>query len=183
MVGMTDEDKTMTELGFKRLTPENWLQVDPIIEMFGWSELGEEWVALTMKPQLSDVVPSEIHKLYEAARAAMCYGFYFYPLYTLATEQLFRVAEAAVTARCLQLGAPAKVRTFNDQIDFLQARLSATVFDAGQWHSMRRLRNEASHPERQNIVSPGMAIPAVEGLARLISQLFDNASQPAQRSS
>jgi len=32
--------------------------------------------------------------MYEAARASMCYGYFFYPLYTLATQQLFRVAEA-----------------------------------------------------------------------------------------
>jgi hypothetical protein len=167
----------MTELGFKRLTPENWLQIDPIIEMLGWSEFGEDWLALTMKPRLSERVPSAIYKLYEAARAAMCYGFYFYPLHTLATEQLLRVAEAAATERCTQLNAPASVRTFNDKIGFLETTLSPALFDAARWHGLRRLRNEASHPRQQNILSPGMAIPAVEGLALLLNQLFDSSAQ------
>lgn len=61
----------MTELGFKRLTPENWLQVDPIIEMLGASAYAEDWIALIMKPQLSDTLPPEIRKLYEAARAVL----------------------------------------------------------------------------------------------------------------
>jgi hypothetical protein len=171
------EDGRMIELGFKRLTPENWLQIDPIIDMLGWSEYGEEWLAMTMKPQLSERVPSAIHKLYEAARAAMCYGFYFYPLYTLATEQLLRVGEAAIAERCAQLNAPASVRTFNERIHFLESALPPVLFDSARWHGLRRLRNEASHPKQQTILSPGMAIPAVEGLALLLNQLFESSAQ------
>ena len=169
----------MADMGFRRLTPENWLQDDPIIEMFGWSAFAEDWIAEIMKPELSDAVPHELHKLFEVARAAMCYGFKFYPLYTLATEQLLRVAEAAVTERCAQLNAPAGVSTFNTRIDFLGTKLSPAIFDGARWHSLRRLRNEASHPERQNILPPGMAIPAVEGLALLMNQLFAPDSQAA----
>ena len=38
-------------------------------------------------------------------RGAMVYGYFLYPLYVLGAEQLFRVAEAAVTLKCEQMGA------------------------------------------------------------------------------
>jgi hypothetical protein len=49
---------------------------------------------------------------------------------------------------------------------------SAMSFD---WHSVRRLRNEASHPNRQTIVTPGMAVPVVEASANALTKLFEAA--------
>lgn len=42
-------------------------------------------------------VPKDIQVLFEVAKEAMVYGYYLYPLYNLATEQLYRVTEEAVT--------------------------------------------------------------------------------------
>lgn len=50
----------------------------------------------------------------------MVYGYFFYPLYTLASEQLFRVAEAVVTHKCHELGAsPKKMNTFEKKVQYL----------------------------------------------------------------
>ena len=67
---------------------------------------GQEWLSLFLDPTLSKSVPENVRALFEVARRSSAYGYFFYPLYTLACEQLFRIAEAAVSevqnARCIQ---------------------------------------------------------------------------------
>lgn len=128
-------------------------------------------LAHVLSPQLSERVPTDIAKLFEVARGAMCYAYFFYPLWTLAAEQLFRVAEAAVSLRCKGLGAGRGVSTFERKIRFLQDRLplSSPPVD---WNAIRFLRNEASHPQQQTIISPGMAVPLVEAVALALNHLF-----------
>jgi hypothetical protein len=161
----------LTDLGIKQVTGENWLEIDPTNGMFGWCPEPADLIAHIMSPQLAATIPKEIRTLFEVARGAMCYGFLFYPLWTLAAEQLFRVGEAAISHRCEQLQAPNKVRTFEDKIDFLkqEGAISADGFD---WHTLRRFRNRASHPRDQTIVSPAMACLSVEGLVPAINALL-----------
>lgn len=107
----------MTDLPFKRLSLENCLERDPVLGLFATID-GEggarpvsdtELLELILAPKLASAVPSDVLGVYEAARASMCYGYFFYPLYTFATQQLFRVAEAAVMHRCRVSEAPAGV--------------------------------------------------------------------------
>ena len=133
----------MSDLGFKRLTPETWLEPDPTNGAFGGFPPAEEILGHILEPKLSEKVPNEIRQLFEVARGAMCYGYVFYPLWTLATEQLFRVVEAATSE---------------------SGRIN--------WHAVRFLRNEASHPEQQTLVPAAMALPVVQGTARALNQLF-----------
>jgi hypothetical protein len=44
-------------------------------------------------------VPEPIRELFDVARGAMIYGWFFYPLFRLGEDQLHRVVEAAVVAR------------------------------------------------------------------------------------
>src|SRR5919202_1342535 len=96
-------------IGIKILTTENWLQPDPTSTIFAQVSSsdgsvspmsGNDWVALFLKPSLVEAVPEDVRKLFEVARGALAYGYFFYPLYTLAGEQLFRVAECSVSAKC-----------------------------------------------------------------------------------
>lgn len=111
----------MTNLGFKKLTVDNWLEPDKVSSSFvGISTVdgqvhtisGNEWVSCILKPNLIEAVPTEIRALFEVARSALAYGYFFYPLYTLAGEQLFRVAETAVNLKCKEMGAPRSKDTF-----------------------------------------------------------------------
>src|SRR2546423_7399041 len=104
-------------LGIKALTIENWLQPDPTSTIFvqlshsdgSVSPMsGEDWAAQFLTPSLAATVPEELRKLFEVARGAMAYGYFFYPLYALAGEQLYRVAEAAVSEKYTRLGATKK---------------------------------------------------------------------------
>ena len=101
----------MSEFGFKELSFDNWKQVDPIMSHFvSIDESGRshqvhdiDWMKEILKPKISKFVPDEIRSLFEVARGSIVYGYYFYPLFTLSAEQLFRVAETAITYKCKEL--------------------------------------------------------------------------------
>lgn len=101
----------------KSLTKENWLEADPSILIFSKLNLKtgqsssisqEEWAERVLRHKLSKDVPEEIVALFEVATGAMLYGYFFTPLYTLGLQQVFRVAEAAITAKCEQVVMSAK---------------------------------------------------------------------------
>jgi hypothetical protein len=163
----------MSKLPFKEIDAHNWLNPDPVVLHFRGMEHATDYVRTVLAPRLSTNVPEDVRKLFEVARAAVLYGYLFYPLYTLGMEQLFRVGEAAVACKCEQLGIPKDKKKFSDRIDWLTER---GVFDRGEfsrWHTLRRLRNAASHPERQPIDTPGSVIGFLDAVAEDINALFD----------
>jgi hypothetical protein len=162
----------MADLAMKAISHQNWCEPDPTNGIFGWSPNTEALLAELLRPKLSEQVPIEIARLFETARGAMCYAWFFYPLWTLAAEQFFRVAEAAVRFRCNGLEATGAVSTFEKRIQFLEDRLPSAAASI-DWNAVRLLRNQASHPQQQTIISPGMAIPVVETLANALNQLFE----------
>ena len=166
--------------GIKTLTTENWLQPDPTSTIFvrlshadgSVSPMsGEDWVAQFLAPSLDDNVPEEVRRLFEVARGALAYGYFFYPLYTLAGEQLYRVAEAAVTEKCALLGAPKKA-SFQDKIKFLVDKNVIPNEEFIRWDAFRQLRNMSSHPRRQNILPPGIVATTLHLVAERINALF-----------
>jgi len=164
----------MSKLPFKEIDAQNWLTPDPVVLHFGGMERITDYVEAVLAPRLSRNVPDDIQKLFEVARGAVLYGYLFYPLYTLGMEQLFRVGETAVASKSDQLGVPKDKKTFSDRIDWLAER---GVFDRGEfsaWHTLRRLRNSASHPDNQSIVTPGSAIGILGAVAEDINTLFDD---------
>ncbi len=172
----------MGEFGFKNITSENWLQPDPVLKAFAkLTPQGTEQITADdllediFKPQLNDQVPEEIKALFEVARGAMCYGYFFYPLYTLTVEQLFRVAETAVTIKCKDLSAPASVKSFAQKVDFLILKSIIPVGEKLRWEGIRGLRNISSHPKQQSITPPGNAIHQLHLMSAIINRLFDSA--------
>lgn len=174
----------METLGFKNLTIENWLQPDDVVLLFKRLSpsdkavhdiSGEEWTTELLVPKLIPEVPQEIRKLFEVARGAMIYGFFFYPLYALGVEQLARIAEAALTFKCQQIKAPNSISSFKEKIGFLCEKKIITEAEKESWDGMRKFRNESSHPKDQNILPPGMAIKILFDIARRINDLYSNA--------
>lgn len=170
----------MTAPNFKQLTKVNWLQRDPVLDRFvvidpdmSSRQLSpEDWLDEVLNAQLGANVPDEIHRLYEVARGAFAYGYCFYPLCALAMEQLYRVAEAAITHKCQQIGTLASRSDFKGRIDWLK---SNNIFDekqAEQWHRIRGGRNAASHLEDQMIVTPDWAKQTFVILTKEINALF-----------
>lgn len=75
--------------GMKKLALHNWREPDVPKFFPGLTE--DVWVDETMKPQLVAAVPEDVVRLFEIARGSILYGWLFYPLLTLASEQLHRV--------------------------------------------------------------------------------------------
>jgi hypothetical protein len=170
----------MGEFGFKKITLENWLEPDEVLKAFVKITLsGVEPVTSNdllddiLQPQLDEAIPREVKALFEVARGAMCYGYFFYPLYTLAYEQLFRVAETAVSLKCKALGAPNKVKKFSQKVNYLIEKSVIPENEKLRWEGIRGLRNGASHPESQSIVTPGDALSTLRRMAMTINKLFN----------
>ncbi len=174
----------------KKLTPENWLEPEPIMSLFmqmgpggsSRSMSGEDWLKLIISPTLDEPVPREVKDLFETVRGALAYGYFFYPLYALGMGQLFRVAEAAVTHKCKAMGIPAGVKRFHDRIEWLISRGVIAEQEKGKWDAIRGLRNIESHPERQTLLTPGPVIEMFMRMAEDISDLFRTREHPQARS-
>ncbi|WP_162909183.1 hypothetical protein [Aggregatilinea lenta] len=167
----------MEELGFKHLTADNWLQIDAVTKLFvrgtnGASIKGEEWLESILQPQLIDPVPHEIERLFEVARGALAYGYFFYPMYTLGLEQLYRVAESAVAYKYKHCDTSKKERTFKKRIGWLTEQGYILECDFGFWEDLRHARNSSSHPDRQSIIMPFSAIKLSARIAEKINALF-----------
>ena len=173
-------DKNRRERLFKKLTPENWCQhdatADHIIQFKDGvtSKLnGDDWATAILEPELSATVPDDVQGLFEVGQGLLCYGCFFYPLYTLGSEQMYRVLEAAIRHKCSALGSPASTKNFAGKLRWLGERGVLSEFRLEQWHAARRLRNMSSHADRQSLYDPTMAVTNVTLVAELINELFE----------
>ena len=103
MTSMDNDYPKDRPFGFKMLTVENWTKPDPIMESFvkllpnGETQPldGDDYLRSILEPKLQESVPREVRALFEVTRGGMAYGFYFYPLYALASEQLMQTSADA----------------------------------------------------------------------------------------
>jgi hypothetical protein len=170
----------MGNLGFKEITIHNWLQPDEVLSYFKKSRTngtmepvtGEDYLQSALAPKLLPVVPEDIHELFKVVRGAIVYGYFFYPLYTLAAEQLFRVAEAALAYKCERMGVPKSRRSFDKRIRWLVEIGFISNEEADMWDKISYYRNAASHPKTQKILGPQDALIILGIMAEQINSLF-----------
>lgn len=176
----------MTDLQFKRLKVENWQEPDPTLSIFRRLSLrdgstqtisGDDWAGRILIVELNERAPLEVRRLFAVARGALVYGFFFYPLYTLGAEQLFRVADVAVGYKCQELGmssTKAHRLHFEERVAHLVKEGIITPSARHGWDALRQLRNVATHPRDQHIFSSGDAIGQLRRIAADIDKLFSN---------
>lgn len=157
--------------GVKEITLENWNQPDLVYDIEEYNIYLKEILNL----KLDSYVPVNIRELFEAARGAMVYGYYYYPLYTLADDQMYRVGERAVKEKIklVQVDEPVKMSFYNS-IKYLHANGFLDERSFSKWNSLRSLRNFSSHPERFVLMPPAAIIEYAKGLASEINKLFNN---------
>ena len=173
----------MTAAEFKALTSDNLLEPDPLSTAFAnvcdgtTDELRamnrDEFLSYIFEPRVSDVVPTDIRSLFEAGRAAMCYGYFFYPLFMLGVERACSAGEAAVHYRARQLGAKSRA-TFAEHVDFLVGKDAVSREELVRWDAIRSMRNQAVHPKFQQVMPPGPCVALVPTIADAINRLFDS---------
>jgi hypothetical protein len=173
-------------LNFKTLTEENWTEPDPVLRHFvavsrrdGTVKrlAGDDWAGHFLSIHLAEDVPHEVQELFDVAKGVCIYGWFFYPLYHLGEEQLFRVADTAVAAKCKQMGGPDLETSFGRRLDWLKARAVLSANERRWWDSIRQLRNLASHPDFQSIHPPGSVLRMFRDVGQRIDELFLPAAQ------
>lgn len=173
---MADDE---THFGFKRLSVGNWLTPDDAAVYQVRDP--QAWIDAVYDAKLITAVPEEIKALTEVARGALVYGYLFYPLITLGTDQVFRVLEAAVRIKCEQLKISTETVKPNGQSSPVPyATLIRTLSDRGvipaadmqRWLAGKDLRNMSSHPSRQWIINPGQALTMLRTTVEEINGLF-----------
>jgi hypothetical protein len=173
--------------GFKQIGINNWQEPDLPSTFFGY--LPDSWVEAHLKPQLDSKVPAELAALFEVARGAMIYSWYFYPLATLGTEQCSRVLEAGVRIRCQTLdisvtkrdkeGKPKRNKwgeeiytTYYDNLAELKKHGAIPPNRDIVWDAARAFRNLVSHPDKQMILPPGMTWQMLQTTSDRLNELF-----------
>jgi hypothetical protein len=167
-------------LRFKRLTIENWAEPDPVNAHFARLSpvvgpvpmTGDAWARAFLAVELSPGVPDEIRDLFEAARGAMLYGWFFYPLFRLAEEQVYRVLEAAARTRYREFAGAKAQPSFHEAVSWLTRRGAIAPADEVRWRAVRELRNDASHPKYQSVMPPGAVLATLQAAAHDINELF-----------
>ena len=168
------------QYGFKRVSPANLLKEDNH-PSYPSGPSREQWVQACLKPQLESTVPEEIAFLFEVARGSMAYGRFFLPLASLATEQTYRVLEAAARYRCKQLCLlkPKRAKTkalpdisFSEVVAALQKAGRIPQSDLDAWKTMPFSRNRCSHPASQTILSRRDAAALLAYHCDLLNRLF-----------
>jgi hypothetical protein len=159
--------------GFKEITTDNWLAPDEIWRHF-LGVTSQSWIERNLEPTLNETVPMDVRKLFEVARGALIYGYFFYPLCTLANEQLYRIMEAAVTHKCKGMGAPKSLEKFYEKVEWLITKGVIPLQEKGWWNAVRDLRNMTSHPERQMIAPPGGGLTMVVDKLRSLFRAAPN---------
>lgn len=125
-----------------------------------------------MKIELVSSVPIELRRQFESARGAMLYGCFFYPLFALGADQLLRVAESAVTHKCLIRTLAKKNTRYEIKLQKLKDDKCLTVTEYSEWEILRRLRNEYSHSKIQTVFPPFEAISILKNITDKINLLF-----------
>lgn len=111
----------------------------------------------------------------------MIYGWFYYPLLTVGAEQCYRIVESAVRIKCEEIGIETrKLAPNGDQRPVSFSRLQKALFskkilderELDRWNALRDLRNMASHPDSQSIMTPGMAMDILHISAAQVNSLF-----------
>jgi hypothetical protein len=173
------ESRGVNPHGFKQITIANWKRRDPILRSFVKIEpdgkqvpvSGDEWASALLSISLTDQVPEPLQALFKVACGALIYGYFFYPLYALGLEQVYRAADAALAYKCGTMDLPNRL-TFSERIAWLTDRKVLSSKDSDDWDNIRKFRNIASHPERPMILPPGDAITLVRWVSKQINHLF-----------
>jgi hypothetical protein len=170
--------------GIKILDPTNF--VEPSAASLSFSE----WGLSTTGPQpatddevtrrvawFTDVtvhedVPEEIWQLFEVAKGAMVYGIFFYPLYTLGMEQLFRVFEYVIRSKFETIRPSNSASSLKAMTQWLIKHGHLPGPHPERWFAAYELRNVASHPKMQTLFLPAEAVRTLKDMKSLIEHFY-----------
>lgn len=164
----------------KILDETNFLEIDSRMEgqtVYGLGPMShppEAWTRLFTSVRLDNGIPAEICEMFDRSRGAMCYGTYYYPLYTLGMEESFRLMESALRHAYAAVSANAEDTSMNfaDLIKWAAKAGLLSESERHRWTACRYLRNSASHKKKESVYSPVMALSHLDSSKELLEALF-----------
>lgn len=163
----------------KRITTQNWLEPDKTGPVAGMDS--RAWRDTFLSIRLERNVPEDVAALYETARASVIYGLFYAPLVTLGVEHCYRVLEAGLRARCVQLGLPVSVQdrqggnhalSFSHNLRQLEEQGLVSTEDALLWKQAGELKAWLALPGHGDAVARDHALTALTRVATLLNALF-----------
>jgi hypothetical protein len=174
---MSDQPNPEAEYGFKIPDASNVLEPDPLSKAFstldehGTRSFVPEDILRALAPaRLESHVPHEVRRAFRVALGSLPYAYWYYPLYTMGSQQLLRVADYALDqfARTAGMERPYSMA---DRIQKLSSSGLLSESDASRWQLIRRLRNMVTHPTFQEIWSLRQACDVADSVAEAINAL------------
>ena len=165
------------------LTFENHLQIDE--RMNGWSPQGlvigmqnsfpvHGYAMIPLSYELNKQVPEEIQEMYNRTKSVMSYGIYYYPIFTFADEELFRIQEAAISTYLRKNeNCPSGIRNgpYAQKVKWIKESQIVIKDIANRLDAGRRLRNMVSHKSKENLLHPNQAITML-AMTKVVIEAF-----------
>jgi hypothetical protein len=174
--------------GIERLSYENVLTPETGALMFipggGLTTLGpeipsaevvRERIEMFTSQALPTTVTETVWRMFEFAKGAMCYGLWFYPLFTLGDDHLSRLFEWMVRDRYEALSKKKGVN-LEAMVDWLIKHKDFPDDMAVRWRAMYRMRNLVSHPEIQHLTDPHAALRHLHAMRNLVVHFYVDGS-------
>jgi len=164
---------------FKDVSAENWLEPDPLMAVMVnrdrrdgsiSSVIGTDWIRFVNDLPVSPSVPQEVHTAFMFATGAIGYAYFYYPIFTIVSQQVLRVADFAVDKLFERLGLK-PILSFERRLATLRQQGLLTEAQANRWGGIRHLRNKATHPAWQQNWGLAMSLDMIRIVAEAISDL------------
>lgn len=138
----------------------------------------EKWVESILSISLSNKVPTDLCEIFERSQAAIVYGCYHYPLFTLGFEELLRYYESLLKFKLGVDGKNEKGKplSFADLIKRAVENKLITDTDQLSWDAARKLRNLTTHKNKTILIDPSIALRALEDARRNTEFLISSIS-------
>lgn len=165
---------------FKEITTENWLDPDPLYMHLVKRDRrdgaihpidGRDWIELVNAIHFDDRVPEDVREAFWFTVGAVGYSYFYWPLLTLVAQQALRVADFAVDRLFDALSLQPKPQSFARRLARLHKLGHLDATDYGRWESLRKLRNDSTHPGFQQNWGHSMSLEIVRTVADSIEGL------------
>lgn len=146
------------------LTPDRRMSVWSFVGLGASNQSVDDYVRAFLSIKLPTDASEDLLEVFDRVRAVMVYGCYYYPLFSLGVEELYRYHEALIRTA---LGSAAykpngKSHTFNRMIEIAVEQNVLSEKEGEAWHAGRWLRNRSSHRESTFLLGPNNALDALQ---------------------
>lgn len=167
----------------KAIDHDNWLQAD--IGRTVRHDEARNWRETILAVSLDPSVPSDVARMFEAARGGLLYGYFFQPLMAMGLEQCYRVLEYGARARCAMADqvvtcADSQGRehplSFSHNLRSLSRLGLISEEERLRWGQARELRDWVVSPEHHAMLTLEHGSTALARAADLLGRLFNSQS-------